>query len=144
MDKEHLAENILSFVPLMMKRFTKGFSHAQISRQQFELLFLIQKFNGKSMSFFSKKMMVSKPNLTTLSDKLIQEGWIERVFDPRDRRIICLTITDKGKKFITLHKNKMKQLLVKNFEGLTVQDIQRLNELLEEMRSIFDKIQGGC
>ena len=93
------------------------------------------------MSYYSENMMISKPNLTVLADKLINEGFLERIYDPADRRIISLKITEKGEIFLHERRNKVKQSLFRKFDSLGPDDIKRLNELLEEIKTIFERIE---
>jgi DNA-binding MarR family transcriptional regulator len=77
-----------------------------ISKQQMGSLFHMCKDNGRPMSYYSEKMMIPKSNLTVVSDKLIKEGYVDREFDPSDRRIIILNITEKGKAYLEEQKKK--------------------------------------
>jgi len=140
MDREKLAENILTIVPFMFKKLRKVFPPSGISKQQLELLFHINHEDRKPMNFYSEKMMVPKSNLTVISDKLIMEGLIERVFDPNDRRIIILKITKKGIEYLGEYKKIIIREMKKKLDSLNNDDIKRLNELIGEMKIIFNKI----
>ena len=94
----------------------------------------------QQMSYYSEKMMISNPNLTVLADKLINKDFLERIYDPSDRRIISLKITEKGEKYLEDQRNMVKIKLIKKFDSLDAEDIKKLNELMEEMNSIFEKI----
>jgi DNA-binding MarR family transcriptional regulator len=139
-DRERLAGNLLAFVPSVFKRLVKGYPVGDISRQQLEFLFMLSGHDGNPMSFYSEKLMVSKPNLTVMTDKLIEEGFVKRSFDPNDRRVIILNITDKGQESLCRHKEKVRQEMVKKLGQFNESDVKRLNELIEEMRAIFDKV----
>jgi DNA-binding MarR family transcriptional regulator len=140
MDREKFVENLLTFVPMMFKKIMKGFPNLEVSKLQLELLFKISNEDRKPMSYYSEKMMIPKSNLTVISDKLIEEGFIERVFDPSDRRVIFLMITDKGQGYLCEHKKRMKQEMIKKLDAFSDVDIKRLNELIEEMRTILEKM----
>lgn len=140
MDREKLAENLQTFVPLMFKKIMKAFPASEISQPQIGLLFHVKKNKGKPMSYYSEKMMVPKSNLTVISDSLIKEGYIERKFDPSDRRVIILELTGKGEEFLNNYKEKVREQIKKRLDNLEEEDVIRLNELIEEMKSIFEKI----
>jgi MarR family transcriptional regulator, organic hydroperoxide resistance regulator len=139
-DREKLAGNIQTFVPFIFKKLIKSVPNFEISKHLLELLFLIKKEDKKTMSFYSEKMMIPKSNLSVMSDKLFEDGLIEREFDPSDRRVIILKITEKGDKYLCEHIEKMKRLLMKKLDLFNDEDIKRLNELLEEIRAIFNKM----
>ncbi|MDP4180141.1 MAG: MarR family transcriptional regulator [Bacillota bacterium] len=140
MEREKLAENILVFFPLMFKKIMKDLPAAEISRQNFGLLHLISQNDCNTMSYYSKKIMLSKPNLTVMADKLIEEKLIERVYDPHDRRVIILKMTDKGRIILEEHKKKVKEIVIKKFELLNDEEVKRLNEIVNEMKTILTVI----
>ena len=140
MDREKLAENILNFLPLMLKRLMKAHPHFEMPKQQMGLLFNISKENRKPMSYYSEKMMIPKSNLTVISDKLIKEGFIERDFDSNDRRVIILALTQKGEEFISENIKRIREEMVERLDSFNDEDIKRMNELIEEMKEIFYKL----
>ena len=50
------------------------------------------------MSEIGCKLSMPKPHITSLVDKLIVEEMVERLFDPKDRRVVFVQITPKGVK----------------------------------------------
>jgi DNA-binding MarR family transcriptional regulator len=49
-----------------------------------------------SMSDIGKCLSMPKPHVTVIVDKLIEEGYVERQSDPKDRRIVNILLTAKG------------------------------------------------
>ena len=141
MEREKFVETFASFIPYLFKKVMRGFQVGGISKMQLELLFKISSENGKPMSYYSERMVIPKSNLTVLSDKLIKEGYVERIYDRNDRRIIILSITKKGEEILTEHRNMVKKAILKKLEGISDQDIQRLNVLIKEMKEILGKIE---
>lgn len=141
MDREKFVENLLITIPLMKKKLLKNFPTCGISKQQLGLLFLISSEDEKPMNYYSEKMMTPKPNLTGMADKLIEEGLIERTFDPGDRRIVILKITEKGKEYLIEFKKKLRKEMIKKLEVLNDNDVKRLNYLIEELKEILDKME---
>jgi len=140
MEREKLVDKFLVFFPYIYKRFMKDMPVSIISKQEFGLLHLINNHDCNTMSYYSKKIMISKPNLTVVADKLIQENLIERTYDPKDRRVIILKITEKGKNVLEEHKIKIREVIVKKFDLLNDEEIKRLCELIDEMEIILKKM----
>lgn len=140
MNKEKLVENIMTSGFLMYKRLSNGIKSPGIPRHQFELLYSICLENGKPMKYFGEKLMISKPNLTVMADRLIEDGLAERLFDPEDRRVILLSVTQKGQEFLNEQVKKIKEEMTKSFDLLSEEDALRLNEILDEMKNIFNKL----
>ena len=142
MNKEKLVENIMTSGFLMYKRLSNGIKSPGIPRNQFELLYSISLENGKPMKHFGDKLMISKPNLTVMADRLIDQGFVERIFNPEDRRVIILSVTKKGEEFLNDQVEKIKQEMLKGFRLLSDEDALRLNEIIDEMNYIFNKLEG--
>ena len=53
--------------------------------------------NGMKMGELSKRLMVSGGNITTITDQLVQEGWVERVDVEGDRRAWKICLTPQGR-----------------------------------------------
>lgn len=140
MDREKLIEYMLGFMPLLHKKLFKDFHCYDYSRQQIILMKIIQKDYGKPMKYYGEKMMISKPNLTTVVNKLEGDGLIKRKDSENDRRIINLFLTEKGHKLLDFHTEQIKQDMLVRLEVLNDNDIKKLNENFEEMSNIFSKL----
>lgn len=140
MDRETLAGNLLNILPTMFKKLMRVHPHFEMPKQQMGLLFHISKEDGRPMSYYSEKMMVPKPNLTVIADKLINEGYVERAFDPNDRRVVILALTKKGEEYINENFTRIKEEMAERLNSLNDEDIERLNELILEMKAIFDRL----
>ena len=49
-----------------------------------------------SMSDIGKCLSMPKPHVSVIVDKLIEEGYVERQSDPKDRRLVNILLTEKG------------------------------------------------
>ena len=139
-DRNKTIEYLIKYMPLFHKIFFQKICSNEPPRQHLQLLIYIKKDNGKPMHYYSQKLLISKPNMTTLADKSISEGLLERQTDENDRRIINLMITPKGEKFLEFHKRNLKKSITKRLEVLEDEDIQKLNDSFEEIQKIFKKL----
>lgn len=141
MNRDKLLDYILSFMPLLHKKLFKEHHGYKMSRHQMGILFSIKKENGKPMKHYCEKLMISKPNLSTVVNKLIEEDLLERKTDKKDRRIINLYITDAGEKLLTTQMDIVKKDMLNKLEVLSDDDIEKLIKNFEEMKSIFSKLE---
>jgi DNA-binding MarR family transcriptional regulator len=125
-----------------MKKLFKEINKLEIHHHLFGLLIAISK-RSMPMSYYSEKMMIPKSNLTVMADKLIENELIERIHDENDRRVIVLHITSKGSKWLDDSFSMLREDMVKKSRSLSDQEVTRLNELIEEMNSIFQKIHNN-
>ncbi len=79
--------------------------------------------------------------MTTLTDKLNEEGLLKRQTDENDRRIISLKITPKGEKYLEYHNNNLIKLIIKRLGVLKDKDIQKLNNSFKEIQEIIGKLE---
>ena len=141
-NRNQTIEYLLSYMPLFHKIFFRQVHLNKPPRQHLQLLSHIKKNNGKPMCHYGQKLLISKPNMTTLANKLIKEGLLKRQAGENDRRIINLMITPKGEKFLEFHKNQLKKIIIKRLEVLEDKDIEKLNDSFEEIQKIFSKLDG--
>lgn len=141
-DRNKTIEYLIKYIPLFHKIFFQKVCSNKPPRQYLQLLMCIQKENGKPMHYYGQKLLIPNPNMTALADKLVKEGLLERQADKKDRRIINLLITPKGKEFLEFHKRKLKKLIIERLEVLEDEDIQKLNNSFEEIQKIFDKLDN--
>lgn len=138
--REKCAESMIGILPYIFKKFKKVYQVTDMQRQQLELLFKIGKFDGKPTSFYSDMMMIPRSNVTVASNKLVEDGLIERVPSEEDRRVIILKVTDKGRTYLDKYLNEVKLAMMDKLSKYEDDDIKRIDEILDELRTIMDKV----
>jgi len=141
-NRNQTIEYFLSYIPVIHKIFFRQVHLNKPPRQHLQLLLHIKKDSGKSMHYYGQKLLISKPNMTTLTNKLVEEGLLKRKADENDRRIINLLITSKGEKFLEFHESQLKKIMIKRLEVLQDKDIEKLNDSFEEIQKILGKLDG--
>src|SRR5665647_2508468 len=105
-----VVENLMGIQPLLYINLLKPARSK--STLPLGALFVISELKSHqtlSMSEIGRKLVMPKPHVTGLVDKLIFEGLVERVSDLSDRRIINIKITQKGRKYLQDIKNLMSE-----------------------------------
>lgn len=64
---------------------------------QYHILSILERSRNMRMGEISQLMAISRPNLTPLVDKLVNLGYVDRIPDNHDRRVIYINITDSGR-----------------------------------------------
>ena len=94
-----IAENLISIHPLLYKSISKPLrSKSSITPGGMFVMGSLKRYGILSMSDIGKCLSMPKPHITVIVDKLIEEGYVERLNDPKDRRIVNILITNKGLK----------------------------------------------
>jgi len=140
MNRDVLVSKIIKFTPLLHKRVFKDFHKFELSREQMSLLFCIREHNLKPMRFYGEKLMISKPNMSALSKKMSDEGYINRTHGEKDRRIVYLELTDMGQLLLREHEERVKENMLERFLVFEDKEIDRLIDLFDEINSLLEKI----
>ena len=78
-------------------------------------------------------------NMTTMVDKLIEEGFAERKRDGADRRKVFVSLTPKGKKTRTLFLTNRRKAAQSIFSKLGEKDKKELLNSLDKVCTILEK-----
>ncbi|WP_452600216.1 MarR family winged helix-turn-helix transcriptional regulator [Pontimicrobium sp. MEBiC01747] len=103
-----------------------------ISPQQFNILRILKGAKKPiKVQTIKERMLERSPNATRLMDKLCDKQLIERLPCAEDRRVVYISITDKGLMLLDdISKDYKKDLL----ENLSEEEAQQLSNLLDKMR----------
>ena len=143
---DEIASNLLLFIPIFYKKLLKdGHQHPQVALSNPQCLVLgILKGSGPlPTSEIGKRLYISKPNMTSIIDRLIKEGLVERLSDGKDRRIVNVAITEKGRNTLESHKKAVTEVIKGNLSSMDEKDLISLSTSLEKIRGIFSRIGEG-
>lgn len=94
---DSIADNLISVHPLLYKSIYKPMKHqSSITPGGMFVLGSLKRNGTLSMSDIGKCLSMPKPHITVIVDKLIEEGYVERQSDPKDRRVVNIMLTEKG------------------------------------------------
>lgn len=93
--------------------------------------------SATSMTDLAKATMISKPNLTPVVNRLCEEGMVERVPDPKDRRVMELSITERGIEFLKGQRKQTMEFLKDKLSLLDEQDLQKMRRALEDLNDVL-------
>ena len=81
-----------------------------------------------------------KPHVTVIVDKLIEEGYVERQSDPKDRRIMNILLTEKGLQDFENIKQEISENLKIKLSKLNNEEQEILAEASEKVKEILISI----
>ena len=146
MDEERLnkmVDDLYLFFPLFRKKL---FKHKRNLKQKknphsyYHILKVLNKRGELPMSEIGRLVYISKSNMTSLIDKLVEDGLAERLPDENDRRVINIALTDKGKDLLKNWRKHANNEIKNNLSTLTDEDLEKFYESIETMKSILFKI----
>lgn len=84
-------------------------------------------------------LAITASSTTPLIDGLVASGQIKRAYDGRDRRIIRLVVTAKGKKNLKSGYRAMSGRLKKVLKKLNESELRNLANILKKLSNIYKK-----
>lgn len=116
----------------LTKKFNIPYSHIKV------LFYLVN--NGPiPISKMAKELCISKPNMTPVIDKLVEEGLVTRDYDPTDRRVILIQATPKALKALKEGKEYIKEVIKEKISPLSDEDISNLSSSLDTLLTVIKK-----
>ena len=77
--------------------------------------------------------------MTPVIDKLVEDGFVTRDYDPNDRRVILIQSTDKALDFLKEGKEYIKENIREKVSTLNNDDINILSSSIDDLISIIKK-----
>ena len=110
-------------------------SFKEISINDMHIIDAIGIQEARNMSAVAKTMSVTVGTLTTAINNLVKKGYVSRIRSAEDKRVVLLSLTEKGvaayQKHAVFHK-QMVQTVMDGFEG----------EEMEVLLRAFKKLRG--
>lgn len=115
---------------------------AELSLSQMRCLavFLCDNVVPLKMSDVAKKLNVTLPTVTQIVDKLVSIELLERVRDEEDRRLVMVSITEKGKVLIKMAQDRRRESFKWWLEKLNSEEQKELTNLLEKLMGILERV----
>jgi len=138
---DKIIENLISIHPLLSKNLNKSVrSKTNLNPGSLYILGILSKTEMLSMSEIGCKLSIPKPHVTAQIDKLIAEDMVERVFDPKDRRIINIKLTEKGISDFQQIKKEISQEMRQNISKLSDEKMLELLDSTLKVRTLLTEI----
>ena len=102
---------------------------------RFDLMAQLERVpQGMKMGELSKRMMVTGGNVTGITDQLVNEGLVERIGDPVDRRAWIVKLTARGHKVFQEMASAHELWIVELLSGLSTRQSAQLYALLATLK----------
>lgn len=108
-----------------------------ITHAQLNILYILYENEPKPISAneLKKKILVSKPDVTRILDRLVKKGYVLRETCPKNRRKIDIYLTENGKDLFIKAHNSAKKAINNFFEDkITKEEATELRRILKKIR----------
>jgi DNA-binding MarR family transcriptional regulator len=142
---DEIADGLMVSLPMFFRKVSRDEGHPggkAFDPSRF-VLHAVMTHRPVRMTEICKRTEISKPYMTAIVNKLIEEGFVERVSDPDDRRVVNINITDAGRKEMKEFARRIRDAVIKNLSSLSSEDISALHESITKIRNITSKLDKG-
>lgn len=143
MPRQDAADQFVKLIPLIRRKLLRRSDLPQIPNlnfSHFHLLMLIEDEGAVTNGQISETLSIAPPNVTPLITKLVEENYITRVPDERDRRVIWNQLTDKGEAVLRERRNSFRKLFEERLDFLSDEETDQLINSLNTLTEIVEKM----
>ena len=110
---------VMRFIRAEMRRYgARG-----LSMPQFRTLAFLRHEPGASLSAVAEHLGVTPSTASSIADRLVRQGLIERVAHPEERRRIALTLTAAGSRLLQNAQEATRSHVAGMLEGLSEEQL---------------------
>ena len=96
----------------------------------------------KNMSTVARALNVTVGTLTIAVNNLVKKGYIQRVRSEEDRRVVLISLTEKGEKAFCHHRDFHEKMVLAILKGLNVEETEALTRALTKLQKFFRSYQA--
>ncbi|MGG1400701.1 MarR family transcriptional regulator [Bacillus salipaludis] len=117
------------------ERIKEEMTKNKLSITEFSVLEVLYQKGKQTIQQIGHCILISSGSMTYVIDKLEQKGLLKRNDCPNDRRVIHVTLTDKGNQFMEEIMPKHHELIEDMFHSLNSDEAETLVQLLEKVKN---------
>lgn len=112
--------------------------YSDISNNDMHIIEAVGLF-GNNMSTIAAKLNITVGSLTTSMNSLVKKGYTRRERSEKDRRVVFIYLTEKGRRAYDHHAQFHKEMAEAAMSELTEEEIQILARSLNDLAGFFRK-----
>ncbi|MFL0194144.1 MarR family transcriptional regulator [Clostridium sp. WILCCON 0269] len=142
---EEVKKNLYDFLLLIRSITHKSKYDKKLSISQLFFLYQLREYGPYKVNKLAKELGITPSAVTNLSDKLVTNGFVHRYQPEDNRRVVMLSLTDKGSDLIKESDEMRSQFLIQSLSILNNCDLKdviysfsKLNHALKTYKSRND------
>ena len=133
-------EKLFWHLSKQMENLWKDIYSQTFPGSQSHIMFTLQKNGPQKMSELADDLHITAGAVTSASNHLIKHGYIIRIWDEQDRRIVRLDLTEKGSKTLTELQAEGQKIIKSVFHGISDHDLKTLHTAFEKATNNIDNM----
>ncbi|MEA4957298.1 hypothetical protein SDC9_08397 [bioreactor metagenome] len=135
-----LTDNIL-MLPAFYQKVVSSKNRKFKSPIYYQIICILEREGNLPMSVIGDKLFLSRPNMTWNIDKLVNDGIVQRIADEKDRRVIKISLTPKGRDFMKKSRIQVNKDIKMNLSSLSDEEFKDLYNGVKIIKKILFKIR---
>ncbi|MDD2752380.1 MAG: MarR family transcriptional regulator [Candidatus Omnitrophica bacterium] len=119
---DKLADASLGLYFALRKRLDAVAKEAGLSYQQAQVLAFLKDKSLVTMTALAKEFDLTQAGMTGLIDRLVEKRLVVREYDPKDRRVVLITISENGRAKSNIYQKKLAAVFKKIACGLSSEE----------------------
>ena len=138
---EEFADKMHEVMPTIMRQFAKRQQNelytGKITLPQFLILEYLGSQGESRMTDLAHFMEVTTAAMTGIVGRLVKSGYVTRLFDSSDRRIIKIKLTAKGEALTKKINQQRRRMIMKAFGKISGEERQDYLRMFSRLRDIL-------
>jgi len=134
MEVGQFGNRMIELLPKLMRGVTEQehnyLSGGKITLPQLWALEYLSRQGSSPMNTLAGHLKISRPAATGLIDRLIAQGLVRREGDSKDRRVVRVSITSKGRKITTDIWEQKRKTIIKVFGQISPEEREQYITIL--------------
>ncbi|HEY96872.1 MAG TPA: MarR family transcriptional regulator [Dehalococcoidia bacterium] len=142
-----VAEDLLAIPPLIRRGINRKVVKAAFDKvgegigvPHFEIMMVLEEAGTQHITEIGEKLLISRPQMTFLIDRLVSLEMVARRTDETDRRLSNISLTDKGKAILKEKDQVLRANFTEKLSRLTDDELQQLAESLKGLKNILSRL----
>ncbi|MEI6832002.1 MAG: MarR family transcriptional regulator [Candidatus Omnitrophota bacterium] len=141
------AQKMNQIMPEIMKGFIRRQNNeifkGKITLPQILILEFLSYQGASKMTDLAKYMKVSTAASTGIVERLVRQGYVQRLYDRNDRRIVKIQLNIKGTELLRKIIHQRTQSVIKIFGQISENDRAQYLRILMQVKNILDKEESS-
>ncbi|MBA2873746.1 MarR family winged helix-turn-helix transcriptional regulator [Thermaerobacillus caldiproteolyticus] len=112
-----------------------------MTNDQYYLLRYVKKRETCTSTELASVFGVNKSAITAMMNRLVDKGLIQRTRDENDRRVVYLTLTEKGNEWFVKTEEKIHKLVESLIMKFSEQEIESFIQTYEKLARILQELE---
>lgn len=130
---DELIDLIFYTTKLIKEKVKNQAQKHQLPFMHIGILKFIAEKGEPTMKELAEQLCITAPSATSVVEGLIKSGYIERVLDKKDRRIVRITLTQSGKKELELILKSVKRKMSEMLDVLSEKEKTSLHGIFKNL-----------